>query len=69
VQAATCAALVSSARTRSVSLLKLTRLSGPGRTGNGCVGEYHSVGTSPFGTGRSSTGISGLPVTRSSTNM
>ena len=39
----------------------------PGLTGNGCVGEYHSVGTSPFGTGRSSTGISGLPLSRLST--
>src|ERR1051326_3091921 len=27
---------------------------------NGCVGEYHSPGTSPFGTGRSSIGHTGL---------
>ena len=36
--------------------------------GNGCVGEASSPGTSLFGTGRSSTGTSGLPVSRSSTN-
>ena len=29
--------------------------SGGGFNGNGCVGEYHSPGTSPLGTGRSST--------------
>ena len=33
-----------------------------GFTGNGCVGEYHSPGTSPFGTGRSSTPKIGFPV-------
>src|SRR5262245_21967624 len=36
-----------------------------GFVGNGCVGEYHSPGTSPFGTGRSSIGQIGTPVTRS----
>src|SRR5215467_6476867 len=30
-----------------------------GLLGNGCVGEYHSPGTSPFGTGRSSIGQTG----------
>ena len=35
--------------------------------GNGCVGEYHSPGTSPFATGRSSIGQIGWPVTRSNT--
>src|SRR3954462_10013723 len=30
-----------------------------GFDGNGCVGEYHSPGTSPFGTGRSSIGHTG----------
>src|SRR5882672_10744184 len=38
-----------------------------GLDGNGCVGEYHSFGTSPFGTGRSSIGQMGCPVTRSNT--
>src|SRR5580658_2500491 len=32
------------------------RVTGGGLTGNGSVGEYHSPGTSPLGTGRSSTG-------------
>ena len=35
--------------------------------GCGCVGEYHSPGTSPFGTGFSSIGQIGSPVTRSNT--
>ena len=38
-----------------------------GLVGNGCVGEYHSPGTSPFATGRSSIGQTGWPVTRSNT--
>src|ERR1039458_2877332 len=38
-----------------------------GLVGNGCVGEYHSPGTSPCGTGRSSIGQTGFPVTRSKT--
>src|SRR4029077_17030053 len=38
-----------------------------GFVGNGCVGEYHSPGTSPCGTGRSSIGQMGLPGTRSNT--
>ena len=38
-----------------------------GFVGNGCVGEYHSPGTSPFSTGRSSIGQIGSPVTRSKT--
>jgi hypothetical protein len=62
--AAACSGVVSSGRTRSASL-KLTRASGGGRVGIGCVGEYHSVGTSPFGTGVSCTSNSGLPVVRS----
>ena len=36
-----------------------------GLVGYGCVGEYHSVGTLPRGTGRSSIGHTGCPVTRS----
>src|SRR5712691_1475160 len=38
-----------------------------GLVGNGCVGAYHSPGTSPLGTGRSSIGHTGSPVRRSST--
>ena len=36
--------------------------------GNGCVGQACSPGTSLFGTGRSSMGHTGSPVTRSNTN-
>src|SRR6478736_7719043 len=35
-----------------------------GLVGKGCVGEYHSPGTSPFATGRSSIGQIGSPVSR-----
>src|SRR5690348_2314347 len=38
-----------------------------GLAGNGCVGEYHSPGTSPFATGFSSIGQIGTPVSRFST--
>ena len=38
-----------------------------GFVGNGCVAAYHSPGTSPRGTGRSSIGQTGSPVTRSNT--
>src|SRR5262249_9464359 len=44
------------------------RLKGGTTVGKGCVGDVTSPGTSDFGTGRSSTGHSGLPVTRSNTN-
>ena len=40
---------------------------GGGFVGNGWVGEYHSPGTLPCGTGRSSMGQSGSPVARSKT--
>ena len=43
------------------------RSNGAGLVGNGCVGEYHSPGTFPWGTGRSSIGQTGSPVTRSKT--
>ena len=43
------------------------RSNGGGLVTNGCVGEYHSPGTSPFSTGRSSIGQTGWPVTRSKT--
>src|SRR5438552_2295029 len=35
-----------------------------GFVGNGCIGAYHSPGTSPFATGRSSIGQIGSPVSR-----
>src|SRR5437867_11493355 len=38
-----------------------------GLVGNGCVAEYHSPGTSPLGTARSSIGQIGRPVARSKT--
>src|SRR5579872_3724847 len=40
---------------------------GGGLLGKGCVGHACSPGTSDFGTGRSSIGHNGCPVTRSST--
>src|SRR5688572_23418458 len=40
---------------------------GAGFNGKGCVGEASSPGTSDAGTSLSSTGNSGLPVSRSST--
>src|SRR5580658_5200028 len=43
------------------------RLYAGGLVGNGCVGEYHSPGTLPTSTGRSSIGQIGFPVTRSNT--
>src|SRR5262245_25212120 len=64
-------------RTRSASALisgvqSITSLSripcmsyGAGFDGIGCVGEYHSPGTVPFGTGVSTIGQTGAPVTRS----
>ena len=47
----------------------LTRASGGGFNGKGCVAEYHSPGALPCATGRSSTPNTGLPVTRSRMNM
>ena len=38
------------------------RSNGGGLVGKGCVGEYHSRGTVPFSTGRSSIGHTGSPV-------
>ena len=43
------------------------RSNGGGFVGNGCVGDAFSPGTVDAGTGRSSIGHTGLPVTRSST--
>ena len=47
----------------------LTRATGGGLSGIGCVGQYSSPGTSPAGTGRSSTPWIGSPVTRFRMNM
>src|SRR6266550_9187686 len=41
------------------SIVTPWRSNAGGFVGNGCVGEYHSPGTSPFGTGRSSMGHTG----------
>src|SRR5580704_18772352 len=43
------------------------RLYAAGFVGKGCVGEYHSPGTFPTSTFRSSIGHTGLPVMRSKT--
>src|SRR5690242_15054016 len=43
--------------------VKLSRANGGGLLGKGCVGELNSPGTSDCGTGRSSTGHRGSPVT------
>src|SRR5438445_360359 len=48
------------------SLRKLRAYAG-GLVGNGCIGEVFSPGTSDCGTGRSSIGHTGRPVTRSNT--
>src|SRR5262245_5957221 len=65
----TCSA---SSRSAGVKLIKSSmeipfREYAGGLLGNGCVGEYHSPGTSPFSTGRSSMGHTGWPFTRSKT--
>src|SRR5688572_20627472 len=60
-QAAACSGEVSSAVTTS-SGLQCMRLSGSGFTGIGCVGEYHSPGTSAAATDCSFTPWTGSPV-------
>ncbi len=50
------------------STVKRCGLSGGVRAVKGCVGAVSSFGMSLFGTGRSSTGNTGRPVSRSSTN-
>src|SRR5437868_1477607 len=52
--------------TRSSSVTPCRSKAG-GLVGIGCVGEYHSPGTSPLGTGRSTIGQTGSPVMRSNT--
>ena len=49
------------------STLSPWRSNAGGLVGNSCVGEAFSPGTADAGTGRSSIGHTGLPVTRSST--
>ena len=49
------------------STVKLCRANGSGQVGNGCVGLACSPGTSEAGTGRSSIGQIGSPVSRFST--
>src|SRR4029450_6807908 len=61
-----------SARSSGVKSIRLStdtpcRSYAGGLVTNGCVGEYHSPGTSPFGTGRSSIGHTGFAVPRSNT--
>ena len=65
-------AIASRAARRSSGVKSITsssvnpcRSKGAGRVGKGCVGEYHSPGTSPAGTGSSSIGQIGSPVTLS----
>ena len=45
------------------------RSNAAGFVGNGCVGEYHSPGTLPWGVGFSSIGQTGLPLVRSKTKV
>src|ERR1700694_5550546 len=63
----TASALSSGVKSIKSSVDTPVRSYGGGLVGNGCVGEYHSPGTSPFSTGRSSMGHTGWPVTRSKT--
>jgi len=51
---------------RSLSSTPLREYAG-GLVGKGCVGDVFSPGTSVCGTGRSSIGHTGCPVTRSNT--
>jgi hypothetical protein len=48
--------------------VKVVRANGGGFVGNGWVGETRSFGMSDLGTGRSSIGQIGLPVSRSKTH-
>src|ERR1700687_4236714 len=52
---------------RSSGTLNSLRAYAGGLVGNGCVGDVFSPGTSDCGTGRSSIGHPGMPVTRSQT--
>ena len=58
-RSAACSSGVKSIRSSRVNALVVV---GRRLVGIGCVGEYHSPGTSPCGTGLSSIGQIGLPV-------
>src|SRR5690349_629775 len=58
-------ALISGVQSSTSASETPCRSNAAGLVGNGCVGEYHSPGTLPFGTGRSSIGQTGSPVMRS----
>src|SRR6185436_12287647 len=60
-------ALIAGVKSITSSMRKPCRSKGGGLVGNGCVGEYHSVGTAPTSTGRSSIGHTGWPVCWSNT--
>src|SRR6185436_16883721 len=64
--------LIASARSSGVKSIRSSfeipwRSYAGGLVGNGCVGAYHSPGTSPLGTGRSWIGQIGSPVSRLNT--
>ena len=58
-------ALISSVKSIRSSSVMPCRSNGSGFVGNGCVGDIHSPGVSEPGTGRSTIGQTGSPVTRS----
>src|SRR4029077_2409034 len=63
----TASALSSGVKSISSSMDVSVRPYAGGLVGIGCVGEYFSPGTSPWGTGFSSIGQMGWPVARSKT--
>ncbi len=64
---ASASCLNSGVKSTTSSFVSPCRSNGAGFVGIGCVGELFSPGTVDFGTGRSSIGHTGLPVTRSKT--
>src|SRR4029077_15900299 len=65
--------LIASARSSGVKSIRSSmeipcRSKAGGLVGNGCVGEYHSPGTSPLGTGFSTMGQIGSPPSRFTTD-
>src|ERR1035438_7093385 len=62
-----CARISGVKSIRSSGILRKLRPYAGGLVGNGCVGDVFSPGTSDWGTGRSSIGQTGWPVTRSNT--
>src|SRR5262245_31729109 len=61
----TASALISGVKSTRSSSDTPWRSNAGGLVTKGCVGEYHSPGTSPLATGRSSIGQTGWPVARS----